>query len=303
MTENEVIIVDGITEAAYSELIDECVKYALISLPFTIDRMTIPDETKRALNIAKGKIAEALFTYFCNDYDINIDFGSCSTPFYQVDKKDFIFNNLVWDIKNNFYYSAAPLINNFTNLPALIPNRYNGDQWSKRNETLGAAVNGTAFVFSFLRMTTLLNNTRGRDFLEIVLSEDQKLFIRNAYERYHGLPQPVQPFYEEWFWAEMNSRGPMNFFNLNARPSLIITSYATSQHWNLFRDTGKFDRNNNFMRYIEPQWYVKTNTGSCNFLNGTLWTTITNATSPVSELPAFSSLIHNWTGTCARMND
>ncbi len=65
MLESDVIIVDGISDSEYNSLIEECVKYAIISLPFTVDRMSIPNEKQRALNIAKGKIAEALFETFC----------------------------------------------------------------------------------------------------------------------------------------------------------------------------------------------------------------------------------------------
>ena len=61
MNENEVIIVDGISNADYDSLIMDCVKYAIISLPFTVDRIGLHDSEKRALNIAKGKIAEATF--------------------------------------------------------------------------------------------------------------------------------------------------------------------------------------------------------------------------------------------------
>jgi len=104
MSESEIIIVDGIPSNEYDQLINECVRYSIISLPFTVDRMSIPNEKQRALNIAKGKVAEALFKFFCNNNNLNPDFDTCTTPFWTVDKRDFILDSCEWDIKNNFIY-------------------------------------------------------------------------------------------------------------------------------------------------------------------------------------------------------
>jgi len=291
MVENEVIIVDGITESEYNSLIEECVRYAIISLPFTVDRMSIPNEKKRALNIAKGKIAEALFETFCKKNNIAIDFNVCSTPFWTIDNRDFVLNNNEWDIKNNFIYHKNEHYNgNYTDLPALVPNRFKGDQWSKRNENLVTGTKGVYFLFTFLKNTDLINGQRGTEFLEINISTKQQNFLRELYSKYRGLPQTNAPFTREWFWENMNKRGNDNFFTLHSKPHLIITGYANEAHWHLFKNTGPFDRNNNLQTYIKPRWYVKSQKGSCNFLNGTLWTTITNATTPISNLPSFVSL-------------
>lgn len=291
MNENEVIIVNGIPNSSYDDLIKECVRYAIISLPFTVDRMSIPDEKYRALNIAKGKVAESLFQFFCEANDINPDFNSCSTEFWTVDKRDFILRDKEWDIKNNFIYASHELLEgNYTDLPALVPNRRDGDQWSKRNQNVVAGTEGVEFLFSFLKNATLTNGSRGNPFLEIVLTREQQDFLRELYTKYRGLPQLKEPFSEEWFWNEMNSRGGLNFYRLNSRPFLVITSYANSAHWNEFKNTGRFDRQNNFQTYVAPRWYVKTQKGSCNFLAGTMWTTITNSTIPISRLPSFLSL-------------
>ena len=291
MQENEVIIVDGISNNDYDMLIEACVRYAIISLPFTVDRMSIPDEKQRALNIAKGKVAEALFTFFCNSNNINADFASCATPFWTVDNRDFLLNNNEWDIKNNFIYIPGELLqSDYINLPALIPNRFNGDQWGKRNQKLVGGSNRVEFLFTFLKNADLTNGQRGVEFLEITLSQEQHQFLRDLYAQYQGQLQNTQPFTEEWFWQQMEHKGSMNLYRLNFRPVLIITGYANENHWNLFRDTGPYDRTNNFQTYINPRWYTKSAKGSCNYLNGTLWTTITNSTLPISNLPSFLSL-------------
>ena len=45
-----------IENSIYDRLVAESVKYALISLPYTINRMSLKDIQARITNIAKGKI-------------------------------------------------------------------------------------------------------------------------------------------------------------------------------------------------------------------------------------------------------
>lgn len=290
MDSDEVIIVDGIPPGDYEALVSDAVKYALISLPFTINRMSIPNEKQRALNIAKGKIAELMFRFFCRANNIRVGFDDCATPFYTIDQRDFILQENEWDIKNNFYYSSMAGQVNYIDLPALVPNRKVGDQWSKRNENLIAGATGVSFLFTYLKGASLSGNTRSGNFLDISLSEQQEDFIIKLYRKYQGLPQPSAPFTEQWFWGQLSARGEASFFNLHDHPPLIITGFANADHWSLFKDTGPFNRSNNFMKYKPGNWYKKSAKGSCNFMGGTLWTTITNATLPVSCLPSFSSL-------------
>ena len=193
MNESEIIIVDGIPNEEYDKLIETCVRYAIISLPFTVDRMRIPDERARALNIAKGKIAENLFEFFCNSNNIVANFKICSTPFWTVDNRDFTLNNDEWDIKNNFIYHNGDLLTqyNYTDLPALVPNRFNGDQWTKRLIKQFPASNDVDFLFTFLKGTDLTNGQRGEYFLEILISDEQVSFLRGLYTKYKGNPRTL----------------------------------------------------------------------------------------------------------------
>lgn len=301
MEPNEIIVVDGIPNNAYDSLIDDCIKYALISKPFTIRRIDKQTLEMAILNIFKGKIAESLFQYFCNANNIILDWDSCTTPFWQVDKRDFILNNKEWDIKNNFLYHTGNELTNiqYTDLPCLIPNRFSprngrpGDQWHTRNEikNIGNMITGVSYVFTFLKSQDLLaNGQRSNEFFRFTITQEQLAFINNLENQYNGLPTDIEPYSEDWFWQQMMNRGSLDFIRLNYRPFLVITGYANSDHWNLFRDTGPFDRDNNWQTYLPPRWYTKTGSGSCNFMNGTLWTTITNATIPASYLPSFFSL-------------
>ncbi|MFV0392103.1 MAG: hypothetical protein ACK5KP_09520 [Paludibacteraceae bacterium] len=292
MKENEVIIVNGIPDVDYANLISACVKYAVISLPFTVNRMAIDDVKKRVLNIAKGKIAESLFGYFCEKNTISPDFKTCTTPFWTTDRKDFILNNDEWDIKNNFIYYPNNQLKElrYSDLPALVPDRYHGDQWSKRNKVEFSETTSPRFLFTFLQNTELNDGVRGREFLEIILSEAQIRLLRKLDEKFKGNPQESSPFSEEKFWEAMLQKGDVQLFKLNLKPSLVITAYACAKHWDFFKNTGKSDETNNFQHYLNPTWYVKTPSGAINFMTGTLWTKITNATTPVAFLPSFLSL-------------
>jgi len=291
MSESEVIIVDSIPEDVYFSLIEKCVRYAVVSLPFTVDRMKIGDETQRIRNIAKGKIAEMLFQCFCNANNIPLDFAACATEFWKVDKRDFLLNGDEWDVKNNFIYTPGELLNgDYVNLPALVPNRFYGDQWSKRTKNLLAGTNGICFLFTFLKNATINKGIRGDEFLEIYLTSEQKKFLSNLYSTYKGASMNARPYHESWFWEMMGQIELSKIYRLNFRPHLIITGYADKNIWENFRDTGPSDTHNHWQHHLETPWYYKTPKGSCNFMHGTLWTTITNATLPVSALQSFSGL-------------
>ena len=291
MDEKDVIIVQ-LPKEKIQDIVKNSVKYAIISLPFTVNRMSIPNEKQRILNIAKGKIAEGIFQEFCNENDLKIDFETCTTQFWTIDKRDFLFLGGEWDIKNNFYYAEKGDVKfKYTDLPALIPNRFPGDQWGKRNQLEINSSKFLGFLFTYLRMSELNKGKRGKPFLEINLSNKQEKFLIEQYEQYEGSMQAKEPFTTQWFWEEMKEKGSENYFTLNTQPELIITGCANRNHWNNFKDVGRGDRENHFQKYLEPRWYIKENTGSCNFMQGTLWATIKNSTIPISKLPSFLSLV------------
>jgi hypothetical protein len=287
MKAKEVIIVDGITTAEYDKIVEDAVKYSIISLPFTIDRMRIPNEKSRALNIAKGKIAEGLFKWYCIKNNVNVNFEVCETPFWQIDKRDFMIDGFEWDIKNNFLYLEKDYFENYIYLPALIPNRHRKDQWNTRNEQKIPGSKGVRYLFTFLKGANLINGTRGDYFLEINLSTRQEEILRDLYSKFNGLPANYEPFNENDFWNDFLDDNS-NLFTLNARPNLVITGYADNTIWDVFRDTGPYS-NNNYIDYIQPFWYKKVGMrNSLTWFNGVLWTTITNKTAPVELLLPFN---------------
>ena len=61
-----------IENSIYDRLMAESVRYAIISLPYTINRMNLIDIQSRIANIAKGKISEKIFLHFCDLNEIPV---------------------------------------------------------------------------------------------------------------------------------------------------------------------------------------------------------------------------------------
>jgi hypothetical protein len=74
----------------YERLVLEAVEYAILSLPYTINRMELKETSTRIVNIAKVKLSETLFIHFCRANEILLRIDTCQTPFYQPDRRDFI---------------------------------------------------------------------------------------------------------------------------------------------------------------------------------------------------------------------
>jgi len=137
MDTSDLILTTIDTGSTYETLMRNAVEYAMLSIPFTFDRMGIRDLNRKILNIAKGKFAENVFDFFLNSEGVEINRQITTTPFYQSDNRDFIFNNFEWDIKNNYLSHHGDFLDldEYLDLPALVPNRGEWDQWGKREKT------------------------------------------------------------------------------------------------------------------------------------------------------------------------
>jgi hypothetical protein len=291
MNASEVIIFDGVSPEIYQKIADKAVRYAMISLPFTFNRMVINDSERRIQNIAKGKIAELLFRYYCHVHQIPADFERCTTPFWSIDQRDFILAGKEWDIKNNFFHPkpGITLPECMTGFPALIPNHHAKDQWTKRNTTSFNSSAGVGYVFTFMPLTKAGSLT-GNAFFEIILSDQTKAFINNLCKEYAGKKPTKQPFDETWFWEQAGIINDQSIAVLHDFPALYITGYVSSDQFYLFKNTGKDHVRSEYVNFNDRQWYVK-DSKKLNFMNGMLFTTITNATCPVGLLPAFADLV------------
>ncbi len=294
MTRDEIIFYEVNNKNKIKKIVDKSVIYAILSLPFTVNRMEIKDVAKRLLNIIKGKIAENVFFDFCDEKGINIDKDSCLTPFYQIDKRDFLFGEYECDIKNNYIWETEDL--DYIKLPALVPNRHSFDQWSKRNKSFfGKKV---IFLFTFIKQGELRNGMLNYTFLEIKLDEHQKELLRKKCNIYQGKPQNGFSFNfgfdeDEYFRIFLKTDQTKNIEKIVTKYletiKLIITGYATQRKFYLFRDVNGKGTSAYYMNYPWPNWYEQTDKGA-NFLNGVIITKIKNATCPIVLLPSIKSL-------------
>jgi hypothetical protein len=262
------ILLDKIPDDVQNTACNNALRYALFSLPFTVNRMAFDDIEKRVENICKGKIAEYLFLSFLKHHRINFDEASCLTPYYLPDNRDFLMGNYEWDIKNNFlHHHDLKLIENPELLPALIPDRFKGDQWTKRLKTLFPEKKGVAFVFTFMP----LKNKNGKNIFKLQLSASQLNHLQKIKTEWSGkkiidAPYP-ETYLENIYFAEQSLE---NSFQMEGEFQMLITSIAGPKQWSNFE-------------LHQPQNYCK----------GLMKTRIQNRACEVGKLPAFYPFFRN----------
>ncbi len=289
MTPDEVIIFKNVKPEVFMILAQQAIKYALVSVAFTYNRMDKNKLSDRINNITKGKIAEYLFFHYCGQNGIKVEPDPCHTPFWMPDNRDFFWLGGEWDIKNNYFYCSDKDFKSFdcTLLPALIPNKSTYDQWSKRNHHLITSSRFNAYVFTFIRL-----DPKERLFFNTNLNEDQLMFIISIVNTFNKGVQKEMPFDDSWFFQTLNEKGPTNYISLRYCPELIITGCANPRYWHLFRDIPPEDVSNPYLNYQDNSNWYHNQHGVVSFLNGVFVTKIRNRVCPVSFLPSFQSIVH-----------
>jgi hypothetical protein len=253
-----------IENSIYDRLVKNAVDYALISLPYTINRMNLRDYKSRITNIAKGKLSENLFILFCEENEIPVQTEKCQTPFFIPDKRDFILGREEWDIKNNFLKHDDPVLskNEYLHLPGLIPNRGTWDQWSKKRDCLHAPeTDSVCYLFSFMKGWEGDN-----PFLSIDLSNEQTAFLSYLVK---SRDQYKKPYMEDWFWEKMNEKGNGHPYKIqmNFHPEMVICGIAQKKDFDRFYE-------------LKPQ----------SFSNGIFKTRIKNMGIQIKDLSSFITL-------------
>lgn len=292
MTKAEVIEYNNVLPDEYQSLADKAIKYALISVAFTYNRMDLSQLRDRISNITKGKIAELLFYHYCNTNKINIDPEACSTPFWLPDNRDFYWLEGEWDIKNNYFFCDDKDANGFdcTKLPALIPNKSAYDQWSKRNAHLIPFSKYNAYIFTFMRL-----RPKNKNYFTVELIPEQLDFLTSLVAKFNNSSHSNMPFLEKWFFDELNKRGPCEYISLQYHPELYITGCANPKYWHLFKDIPSENENQYHIDCIEnKKWYTSTNS-IVSYHDGALRTKIRNKACPILLLPSFKSILKNLT--------
>jgi len=277
LNENEIIVHKCSSDDEFKQLVKAALNYSIISLPFTIDRMRLKNIQSRILNIYKGKLAEHLLNDFARKAKINLDFQAGETGFWTRDIFDFSFQGIEWDIKNNFIRTEGLLpLKEYLNLPALVPNRHKNDQW--QNALLS---DKKGFLFSFMSQGKFPSHKH------INISGAQLAFIKKLSGS--ELTRDKEPFEDDWFFGELEKRGPKPEISHIQIPELVITGYCLPQHYSQFLDTDGKEHFNYVM--FGGKWYTLDAKNRLNFREGLVRTRIRNATCPVAALPSFKSLI------------
>lgn len=232
-----------------NRLIRDAIDYALLSIPFTFDRLGNRNLTKNIANIAKGKFAENYFYHYCHNKNIIIDSESQTTPFYQIDKKDFLFKGIEWDLKNNYLQHDGDSLSHSAYLDqlALIPNRGPWDQWSKRHALHSPNSVGAGYLFTFMKKTDISTNL---DFMKIIMNLQQKNFLLDLYEQYQGKQQYQSPYEVATFWSKFHDLGPSYEFELSHFPTLIITGVALKEDFPKFSTFKPSEVKSQYLRTI-----------------------------------------------------
>jgi len=197
-------------------------EYALISKPFTYNRMRLPIR-QCVENIAKGKFAEALVVSVLKRGGLAIDVDSCQTPFWSRDRRDFVLGNREWDVKS-LYLHRLPPNHRFEECPALIPNKSSNDQWASREMMyVPTAVAGPCYMFVFF----------GPVSVQINLNKRQEEFLFALCTRYREAESCSEPFAREWFFDEFPNLAHVSI-DLSTSPIMAITGVASSGEWGRF---------------------------------------------------------------------
>lgn len=277
MNANEIIAHKASSEDEFKAIIDKAFHYALISLPFTVNRMRLKNLRSRILNIYKGKLAESLLENWALKNDFVLDFKSGESGFWTRDICDFKYKGIEWDLKNNFIHRSETLPKGeYLMLPALVPNRHPEDQWQSAKNS-----SNKGFVFSFISQQNFPDTSR------VKLSGAQMDFIQGINPG--EIDRDEMPFEEEWFFNELSKRGPEPEILHNMSPTLVITGYALSSHFTQFLDTDGIEHFNYAM--FGGKWYELDSKSRLSFRNGLLRTRIRNATCPIQALPSFKSFL------------
>jgi hypothetical protein len=280
-------------ESVFRKVIDDALSYALLSFPYTVNRMRLGNLHQRITNIAKGKIAEGLLQSFAEERKLDMDFNAGATPFYKPDHFDFSFKGMAWDVKNNFIYHQGTCLSNdaYLKLPALVPNRFDGDQWSKRSDNplpgVPEAPLEKAFLFTFIKQA---DERKSAPFLMIHYTQSILKALESVANSVAGNKPETEPYTPEHYFEKLRKVGGIPGYTIHNIPALILTGAATSNQWKLFADTDGISEHG--YHHYTGRWYDAREDGGLVFCGGLLHTRIKNATCPVGFLPAFA----DWLG-------
>jgi hypothetical protein len=270
MNSSEILVLDRLDTLQNERIMREVISSSLLTFPFTYQQVELQQIKIKIEKLIKGKYAEALFKFFCEENHLPVDFEACNTSYNKPKRRDFIFENIEFDLINNYLYHANERLsgNDYLDLPALLPNKHQYDFWSQRNHCKIAQSKHAGFVFTFLKNADSFGLKK--QFFEFDISLAQIKFLQELRQSYGNTKVPDKPFDETFFWEEFLNRGGPFEFHFNQKPLLIIGPVASANQWTKFKDMGN-----------QPHTYGKQ----------VLKTVIPNMACKWKELPSFYSTL------------
>jgi hypothetical protein len=226
MDSSDVIFIDDFPTSVYHDIIWESAKYAIISLPFTYARIPGADVSLRVNRILKGKVAEKVIQEFLKVNDVAVEVDKCTTDFWEIDQRDFLFDNLEWDVKNNYLHRKLTDKKDFLDVPALVP--LGAGQWGTRDR-LYFPSKGAGYVFTFCE----------DDKWKVSLSPQQQHHLAVLDRRFRS-GEAEAPFGQEEFWNAFKGLGEWAV-NSDHQPRFALTGYASKDEWGLFQEVGEHE--------------------------------------------------------------
>ena len=260
------------------------VERALVSFPFWANRIKIKNVKFGIHNYLKNRLSGNLFALFAEEKNLDLDFKAGERPFPHDPMYDFGYGNTAWHIQNNFVQNRKPLpADEYVYLPALIPNRFKADKWSKRNEH-PEGHDSTEYLFTFLNE----DPDKNKRMFELPIDHPIINFLDGLKSEYGGEYSEKSPYSENWFWNEFLKTCEIPKVKLNHTPTLVIAGVAQENHFGYFADTD--EKANLCYRLYRGKWYENMEEGGLSFCNGLIQTRIKNATCPMAALASFQAV-------------
>ena len=181
MQEEEVIIIGGIPENKYNEIVDIAFSYAVQSIAFTKDTLkaTIP---QRIGYITDGKIAEGIVNFFLEENGIVVNSEICKTSYEKIDHNDFLYDAVEYDVKCyklNNQQTDVLIERDYISLPAAIIQR------QFKNNTNTHVAKASAFIFVWHRQ---LKNI---PLFQINVPDDVTYSMQELTKKYYGKKKEI----------------------------------------------------------------------------------------------------------------
>ena len=266
------------------ESLQKRLENALFSFPFWANPMEIRNIQSGIHTVIKNSLSKSLFALFAEDQNLYLDFKSGQESFPHSHRFDFSFENTCWHIENNFVQNQKPLsAEEYVYLPALIPNHYKNDTWSKRNEIVDE-YESTGYLFTFLNEDPDKNNP----VFDVHIDHRIISFLSDYRSKYEVYKLENPPYSESRFWDEFMKIAEKPQIKINKVPTLVIAGVAQENHFGYFADTD--EKANLCYRLYRGKWYENREKGGLSFCKGLIQTEITNATCPMAALASFNSV-------------